>query len=170
MELIGVFFGLIGVIANYGTKWVPNHDAIFYNETGDGGNSTAVLPFSPAGVSGGSVAMCVFGLIVVPLLLFGVLKERHVFLIPHLVYQAIMLIINVIFLIFFCLGAVAVAVAVAATSKSSGAEYVGVTVGLFVFLIFVAGISILLDVYFFFVVFKCYRYLKEKTGSFGGFA
>jgi len=137
--------------------------------------TTTPLPSNPGRILWVSVMTLLVGFPIVVLLIVGVLKERHLFLIPHLVCQVIWLAVMMGFIIaygtFIRKVNELLALATEQVSKwgAPGLPHLSDTgvLTLSGFLIFLLLVMFLVDVYFFVVVLRCYRYLKFKQGFTG---
>jgi len=135
--------------------------------------------------------MFIFGLVVIILLFVGLKKQNHKFLIPHLVFQVIAMVIVAIYIIIFIMGIIAGSVVVA-TSKSTVwrgtfnvtsdddngvpvkfTDEEGAAVGGSVILIasvigiILCALAIALEIWFFVVVLRCYRFFRDQRQAGG---
>jgi len=128
-----------------------------------------------------AVIMFLAGLVVVILLFVGLRKQNEKFLIPHLVFQVIAMVIVGIYIVFFVIAMIAGSVVVA-TSKSSvthdddnngvrvhvtGQEESTAVTGSAILIIGTIGIivcalAIALEIWFFVVVLRCYRFFRDQ--------
>jgi len=113
----------------------------------------------------GTVVGLVVGIIVVVLLFVGVCKENHRFLIPHLVFQIIGMILMAVGIVLMALGLAAVTTVgvVAAADGGEGGKAVGAGLLIVVIILcIIFGVAIFFELWFFVVVLKCYRFFRDQ--------
>jgi len=147
LELIGIVLQVIGSIVSYAM--------------GNSRNSDNYAANTPGALAGGIIGFILW-VIAVALLLVGIKKEKHLYLIFHLVLQILSIIGCIIYAIIFFV-AVGTVSTIAYNGNNQNARYaenaaVGAGIGFGVVLLIVAAV----EIFFFYAIFRCYKYLKEK--------
>jgi len=102
-------------------------------------------------------------IILVVLLFVGIGKEHHAFVLPHLIFQIIGIILMIIGGIFLVITVLCVGIVV---SQNGNDSYVaGFTWGIILFAVIALFLAAIFEIWFFVVILKLYRYYKEKRLS-----
>jgi hypothetical protein len=146
IELVGLIIQFISGIGSYAS--------------GGAGKTGSSYGLTLSGVIGGVIGF-VIGLIVVILLLYGLNKIKPVFVIPHLVMQ----IIGIVLLIISAIGYFVMAgIAGSGSNEDFRRQETnrGAVIGVLVGAGFVMLAIALVEVFFFWVILRAYRYLKDR--------
>lgn len=118
----------------------------------------------------GGIVLFAAGILVLVLLFMGVYKESGSLLLPHLIFQGLsigMLVLLIILLTTMGLAAVGIQSQRRGGESDDNASNIKSddqnTILILAYIIF--GLVIVLQVWYFVVVFKCYRYFKDKERS-----
>lgn len=167
--VIGVLelFGLIGQLVNACIRYSKGDADIKPVTTPSPDHADHAASFAlgapTAGSLAGSIISVIVGLIVVILLFVAVWKQHHLFLIPHLVFQILSIVAMIAVVVLSIIGAIAI-----------GVNYKDADEGaLFILLAVLAAVlivAVIIEIWFFVVVLKCYRFLRDQraAGEYGG--
>jgi len=150
VELIGIIIQLISGIVSYAKAGRVNLHA-------PGMSTFSNFAGQTLGGMIGGIVFFVIGVIAVILLIYALRKEKHLFVIPHLIMQILAIIGAIVMAIFFFI-AVGQRRRMAANQKENNA-LMGVTIGGGIGLLFTA----LAECFFLYAIYRCYQYLKEKN-------
>jgi len=112
-----------------------------------------------------SIVSFIIGVIVVILLFVGVSKQHHAFLIPHLVFQIIGIIGAVVLIIVMAIGAAGLGALSNQSQSSDEANVASAVMIACIIVIVVLIICIGLEIWFFIVVLKCYRFFRDQRAA-----
>lgn len=129
--------------------------------------TTANAEYAPIGSLIVAIISFVIGLVVIVLLFVGVHKQRHGFLIPHLIFQILGIMGMITAIVILAVGLVVIRLdpegaVPSTTTPANTVGYREFTRNILIGTIVVLAIWVCFEIWFFVVVLRCYRFFRDQ--------